>query len=131
MNADAVAVLEGERGKHPQYCFTYREKPIRWEMINSAWHTALGKAGLKNFRFHDLRHTWASWHRQAGTSADELKDLGGWKSRVMVDRYAKFDTEHLAVAATRIEREPGTNVVQFPTFSLRSGKRRIRAELNR
>jgi hypothetical protein len=29
--------------------------------------------------------------------------LGGWKSRVMVDRYAKFATEHLAVAAARIE----------------------------
>ena len=42
------------------------------------------------FRFHDLRHTWASWHRQAGTSCDELKDLGGWKSRIMVDRYASF-----------------------------------------
>lgn len=35
---------------------------------------------------------------------DELKELGGWKSRVMVDRYAKFGTEHLAVAAARIER---------------------------
>ena len=53
--------------------------------------------------FHDLRHTWASWHRQAGTSTDELKDLGGWKSRVMVDRYAKFATENLSVAAARIE----------------------------
>lgn len=124
LNADAVPVLEEQRGKHPQYCFTYRGTPIRWELTNSAWHTALGKVGLKNFRFHDLRHTWASWHRQAGTSTDELKDLGGWKSRVMVDRYAKFATEHLAVAAARIERGRGGNVVEFPTFSLRSEKRR-------
>jgi hypothetical protein len=42
-------------------------------------------------------------HRQAGTSCDELKDLGGWKSRSMVDRSAKFATENLAVAAARIE----------------------------
>ena len=36
---------------------------------------------------------------------DELKDLAGWKSRVMVDRYAKFATEHWSVAAAaRIER---------------------------
>src|SRR5207302_4633240 len=47
-----------------------------------------------------LRHTWASWRRQAGTSTDELKDLGGGKSRVMVDRYAKFATEHLSGAAS-------------------------------
>jgi integrase len=75
----------------------------------------LGKRNrLTDFRFHDLRHACASWHRQAGTSTDELKDLGGWKSRVMVDRYAKLATEHLAVAASRIEsaRSSG-NVVQL------------------
>ncbi|MDD2885820.1 MAG: tyrosine-type recombinase/integrase [Dechloromonas sp.] len=66
--------------------------------------------------FHDLRHTWASWHRQAGTSCDELKDLGGWKSRQMVDRYAKFATENMAEAASRIERGRGRNVVNLVTF---------------
>jgi len=59
LNVDAVAVLEERRGQHPQYCFTYRGEPIRWELTNSAWHTALGKAELEDFRFHDLRHTWA------------------------------------------------------------------------
>jgi integrase len=79
---------------------------------------------LQDFRFHDLRHTWASWHRQAGTSCDELKDLGGWKSRVMVDRYAKFATENLAEAAARIERNVNGNVVDFRTFSPQLGKQR-------
>jgi len=117
LNRDAVAVLEGERGKNKQYCFTYRGAPIRWEMTNSAWHTAIAKAGINDFRFHDLRHTWASWHRQAGTSCDELKDLGGWKSRVIVDRYAKFGTEHLTVAAARIERGCDKNVIELSQFS--------------
>jgi len=119
LNNDAVAVLERQVGQHPRYCFTYRGKPIRWELTNTAWHTALRKAGIEDFRFHDLRHTWASWHRQAGTSCDELKDLGGWKSRVMVDRYAKYATEHLTVAASRIENGKGGNVVNLTTFSLR------------
>jgi len=79
-------VLKAERGKHPAFCFTFRGAPIAREMTNSAWHTAIQKGGITDFRFHHLRHTWASWHRQAGTSCDELKDLGGWKSRVMVDR---------------------------------------------
>ena len=116
LNRDAVAVLEGERGRHPQYCFTFRGQPIRYELTNSAWHTAIAKAGIADFRYHDLRHTWASWHRQAGTSCDELKDLGGWKSRVMVDRYAKFGTEHLTLAAARIERHCAKNVIELSHF---------------
>lgn len=105
-----IAVLDGERGKHEQYCFTFRGKPIRYELTNTAWQNAVRKAGLGDLRFHDLRHTWASWHRQAGTSTDELKELGGWKSRSMVDRYAKFATDHLGVAAARIESSCAANV---------------------
>jgi integrase len=116
LNSDAVEVLKGERGKHEQYCFTYRGKPIRWEMTNTGWRNAVAKAGLGDLRFHDLRHTWASWHRQAGTSTDELKDLGGWKSRCMVDRYAKYATEHLARAARRIESGRGATVGNSPRF---------------
>ena len=113
LNRDAVAVLEGQLGKHPQFCFTYRGKPIRWELTNTAWKNATRKADLKDVRFHDLRHTWASWHRQSGTSCDELKDLGGWKSRVMVDRYAKFSTDNLAEAASRIESFGSAKVLPF------------------
>ena len=55
-------------------------------------------------------------HALPGIS-NELKDLGGWKSRVMVDRYAKFGTEHLTVAAARIERGRDTNVIELSRFS--------------
>jgi hypothetical protein len=102
--------------KHEQFCFTYRGQPIGWQISNTAWLNAVAEAGLQDFRFHDLRHTWASWHRQAGTSCDELKDLGGWKSRQMVDRYAKFATENMAFAASRIENGKGGNVVSLVTF---------------
>lgn len=116
LNRDAVAVLAGERGKHDQYCFTFRGKPIRYELTNTAWQNAVRKAELGDLRFHDLRHTWASWHRQAGTSTDELKELGGWKSRSMVDRYAKFATDHLVTAAARIESDRDENVVELARF---------------
>lgn len=121
LNHDAVQVLAEQLGKHPRFCFTFRGEPIKWQLSNSAWLKALEKAEICDFRFHDLRHTWASWHRQAGTSCDELKSLGGWKSREMVDRYAKYATEHLAIAAARISSVPdGGNVIAFPTFSPRS-----------
>ena len=127
LNRDAIAVLKAERGKHPVFCFTFRGEPIGWEVTNTAWHAAVAKAGITDFRFHDLRHTWASWHRQAGTSCDELKDLGGWKSRVMVDRYAKFGTEHLAAAAARIERRCDKTVVDLAHFCHTRDKQRVNA----
>ena len=113
LNADAIEVLEELLGDHDQYVFTYQGQPIKRAITNHAWYTAVKKAGLYDLRFHDLRHTWASWHRQAGTTCDELKDLGGWKSRSMVDRYAKFATEQLTVAASRIESKHQSNVVDF------------------
>lgn len=103
LNRDAVEVSKGEIGKHEQFCFTYCGRPICYELTNTAWRTACAKAEPTDLRFHDLRHTWASWHRQTGTSCDDLKALGGWKSRVMVDGYAKFTTEYLAVAVARVE----------------------------
>ncbi len=123
LNEDAIEVLRGQIGQHHQYCFVYRGNRIKWELTNSAWHTALAAAGIQDFRFHDLRHTWASWHRQAGTSCDELKELGGWKSREMVDRYAKYATSHLAEAAMRIERHRAQNVGNIVTFASRSETR--------
>lgn len=116
LNVDAVQVLREQLGKHPRFCFTHQGEPIRWQLSNSGWLGALKRAGIEDFRFHDLRHTWASWHRQAGTSCDELKDLGGWKSREMVDRYAKFATENLLAAACRIESGRDATVLELARF---------------
>jgi len=62
---------------------------------------------------------------KGGSLDEELKDLGGRKSRVMVDRCAKFATENLSRAAARIERSVSGNVVDFRTFSPQLGKRRV------
>ncbi len=82
--------------------FTYAGEPIGWDNTE-AWRKALERAGIENFRWHDLRHTWASWHRQSGTPTHELQRLGGWRSSVMVERYAHLAPDHLATAAGRID----------------------------
>ena len=56
-------------------------------------------AGIDDFRWHDLRHTFATWHRQAGTPTHELQKLGGWKTLSMVERYAHIAPEGLQAAA--------------------------------
>lgn len=107
---------EGFRGQHKRWCFAYQGN--RMEAIGSAWKRALRRAGIEKFRFHDLRHTWASWHVMSGTSLRELMELGGWKSYEMVLRYAHLAPEHLSTAAARIERELEV-VTTGATISLR------------
>lgn len=58
--------------------------------------------GISDFRWRDLRHTWASWHVQARTPLRVLQELGGWETEAMVKRYAHLAPEHLAEHAQRI-----------------------------
>lgn len=68
----------------------------------NTWKAATKRAGVPWLRFHDLRHTWASWHAMAGTPLSVLQELGGWHSHEMVQRYAHLSQEHLAAAAERV-----------------------------
>jgi integrase len=101
LNADAVAALQSTFGQHPRWCFTFAARRI--QKSSTAWNKARRRAGIEDFRFHDLRHTWASWHVQSGTSLPELMELGGWKSYEMVLRYAHLAPEKLSSVASRIE----------------------------
>ncbi len=112
----AVIVLRGAHGEYTTWFFIYQGK--RMSAIGSSWKRTLKKLGIHDFRFHDLRHTWASWHVMNGTSLQELMELGGWKSYEMVLLYAHLAPEHLADAASRIERPLGI-VASNTTISLR------------
>lgn len=102
LNATALEVLRRQLGKHPQRVFTFAGKLLA--TANTwAWRKALKRAGIENFRWHDTRHAWASWHRQSGTPTHELQRLGGWRSSVMVERYAHLAPDHLAKAANRLD----------------------------
>ena len=104
LNRDAILALRGVQRQHKRWCFTYQGKIM--EAIGSAWKRSLKHAGIENFRFHDLRHTWASWHVMSGTTLQESMELGGWKSYEVVLRYAHLAPEHLSNSAARIERQP-------------------------
>ncbi len=87
---------------HPTQVFTYEGRPIV-QVNTKAWRAALKRAGIEDFRWHDLRHTFATWHRQAGTPTHELQRLGGWRTLEMVERYAHVAPEGLQVAASRLD----------------------------
>lgn len=95
LNTVAVAVLKGQVGKHCSRVFTFRGRPIN-QANTKAWKSALKRAEIDNFRWHDLRHTWASWLVQNGTPLNVLQEMGAWESESMVRRYAHLAPAQLA-----------------------------------
>ena len=71
-------------GIHKIYVFTNSvNNPIQ-ELDRRVWEKALNKAHIKNFRWHDLRHTWASWLVQSSVPLLALKEMGSWEKLDMV-----------------------------------------------
>ena len=81
--------------------FSFRDQRVV-QLSTKAWYAALERASIENSRWHDLRHTWASWHVQNGTPPFALQELGGWESPEMVRRYAHLGADHLAAYAERL-----------------------------
>lgn len=77
LSSAAVAVLHKQISRHQANVFSFRGKPVH-QVNTKAWHKALKRIGIEYFRWHDLRHTWASWHVQEGTPQRVLHELGGW-----------------------------------------------------
>ena len=109
LNDDAVAIIRRQIGKHLIHVFTYDGEPVT-RANNHAWRKALKRAGIENFRWHDLRHTWASWHVQAGTPLHVLQELGGWQSYEMVRRYAHLSADQLLDHAKKLD--GGTHILR-------------------
>ncbi|WP_395755260.1 tyrosine-type recombinase/integrase [Edwardsiella ictaluri] len=115
LNDTACRVLKKQIGNHQEWVFVYRESstrpdgtksPVVRKMrydANTAWRAALKRAGIEDFRFHDLRHTWASWLVQSGVPLSALQEMGGWESIEMVRRYAHLAPNHLTEHARQID----------------------------
>jgi integrase len=112
LSAEAMAIIRRQIGRHPVRVFCYQNRRGEWVPVakagTAAWKKALKRAGIKDFRWHDLRHTWASWHVQRGTPLHVLQELGGWQSAEMVRRYAHLAPEHLAEWVDRPRTNAGT-----------------------
>ena len=70
--------------------------------IQSAWETALHSAEIKEFRFHDLRHSAASYLAMSGASLVEIAEILGHKTLAMVKRYAHLSDQHTAAVVSRM-----------------------------
>lgn len=106
LSSRALRTLKALRAMSPASRYVHEWRGRRIDDFNTAaFKAAVKAAGVAPLRWHDLRHTWASWHVQGGTSLYELQQLGGWSSYSMVQRYAHLAPDHLAEAAERLSRK--------------------------
>ena len=66
------------------------------QRVDKSFETILTLAGIADFRFHDLRHTFASWFMMNGGNLYELAKILGHSNITMTQRYAKLGKTHIA-----------------------------------
>ncbi len=102
--------------KHVKLALQKRPRPIKGGLLfpspldpkrpyygcRKHWNAAIAEAKLRDFRFHDLRHTAASYLAMNGASPLEIGDILGHKTLAMVRRYSHLATEHKAKLAERV-----------------------------
>ena len=119
MNETALGVLTARANVQPLqtgYVF-FNEAGNRRDARNvlRAFYPAMTKARIEKFRFHDLRHTWATRLVQAGVDLYTVQKLGRWKTVSMMTRYAHHYSESLRAGAQvldRLTRESSTKIAQ-------------------
>ena len=89
---DAAFVFSGRTAKT-------RNRPLDFQR---PWMTALKRAELDDFRFHDLRHTAASYLAMHGAGLREIADILGHKTLAMVQRYSHLTQDHKASVVERM-----------------------------
>ncbi|MBI3601522.1 MAG: site-specific integrase [Candidatus Omnitrophica bacterium] len=110
--SDAVRMaLQGlERIPNTDYIF-YNPTTLKpMGSLKRSFHTALRRAKISNFRFHDLRHTFASQLVRCGVDLYVVQKLLGHTSPKMTQRYAHLRSDQLKEAIERIDMQSKNNV---------------------
>ena len=73
--------------------------------IRTSFYNALKRAGIDDFKFHDLRHTASSWLAMNGATLSELAEILGHKTLAMVKRYSHFTEAHTSELVKRMNKK--------------------------
>jgi integrase len=82
------------------YLFASAKSKKPYVTIYVSWNSARTRAGLKDLRMHDLRHSFASALVNSGRSLYEVQTLLGHSTSKMTQRYAHLSNESLMSAAS-------------------------------
>jgi len=95
---DAVRTMKRERSVLSPFVFCTPEGKSLNNNFNRYWTSARTAAQLLDFRFHDLRHTFASRLVRQGLSSYVVQHAGGWRTASMMARYAHLDPHTIRAA---------------------------------
>jgi integrase len=101
----AVRELKKVRHLHTNLLFPGSRKRSQPAKIDTPWHQALVAAGIENYKFHDNRHTAASYLAMNGASLAEIAEVLGHKTLSMVKRYAHLSDAHTSKVVSRMNKE--------------------------
>jgi integrase len=99
---ESLKAIKRDRGVLSQLVFCTPEGKSLRTNFGRYWRAVLDKAQVPDFRFHDLRHTFASRLAMDGVDLYTVQRAGGWKTSVMVQRYAHLSPEHIRAAVERL-----------------------------
>jgi integrase len=103
MNRAVYDALDGLPGPKAEG-FVFRKRDGRaWGNIRTAFEDACREAKVDHFRFHDLRHTCASWLVMKGRSLKEVQEILGHREFAMTLRYAHLSPDRLRDAVASLE----------------------------
>jgi integrase len=100
LNDEALSTLEAWRNGTKNHGLVF-PSPVTGERLNNvrkSWGGIIRKAKIQKFRFHDLRHTFASKLVMAGVDLNTIRELLGHSTMEMTLRYAHLAPEHKAAA---------------------------------
>lgn len=97
-----VDSLREFHGRPAALVFASLRNPAAAYAFENCWRAALKQAKLRNFRFHELRHTCASMLAQNGATLLEIGDVLGHRQLQMTKRYSHLTTGHKAALVNRV-----------------------------
>lgn len=102
LNAEALDVLTRWRGKGRKGLVFSNQDGNRIGTVKTAWSAILAEAKIEHFRWHDLRHTFASKLVQRGVNLAVVRDLLGHGDFALTLRYAHLEPKQKADAVARL-----------------------------